>query len=138
MLNRRAYRDQVLARLRSSPFSASDVFDTSFTAEYEARPRRYLLVRTSPEPVEGDRQGTGQQTDHDVRFYVRAVGKTPDEAMFAADHAQNRLVNVRLDLPGRSSRKVRHVGGDPIQKDSSVGAGLYFYDDEYAWFSTPA
>lgn len=137
MMNRRAYRDQVLARLRSSPFSAADVFDTSFTAEYNARPSRYLLVFTNVEAAESDRLA-GPQADHDLRFVVRAVGKSPQEAMFAADHAMNRLINVRLEVAGRSSRPVRHVSSDPVQKDSSVGAGLYFYDDEYAWFSTPA
>lgn len=136
-LNRRAYRTLVLELLRVGPFSAADMFDTSFVAPYESRPRRYGLVSTGFEATESDRLA-GPQVDHDVRFRTRAVGKTPDEMNFAADHIYNHLINVRVVVPGRNSRPIRHVSSDPPQRDTSVGDGLFFCDDEWALFTTPA
>lgn len=135
-MNRRGYRDAVLAQLRVSPFSVADVFDTEVAGAYQERPRRYIVLFTFTEPAEVDRL-TGPSVDHDVRFITRSVGRTPTEAMFAADHVGAQLLNRRLVMSGRSSRPVRHVSSDPIRRDPDVGDGLFFYDDEWSWFSTP-
>lgn len=135
-MNRRSYRDVVLAQLRVSPFSNSDVFDTEVKGSYNDRPRRYIVLFTFNEPADADRL-TGPAVDHDVRFITRSVGRTPNEAMFAADHVMAQLLNQRLVMSGRNSRPLRHVSGDPIRHDKDVGDGLYFYDDEWSWFTTP-
>lgn len=135
-MNRRSYRDVVLAQLRVSPFSDVDVVDTEMTGAYQDRPRRYVVLFTFTEPSDVDRL-TGPAVDHDVRFITRSVGRTPNEAMFAADHVMAQLRNARLVMSGRNSRTVRHVSSDPIRRDPDVGDGLYFYDDEWSWFTTP-
>lgn len=135
-MNRRSYRDVVLAQLRVSPFSGVDVFDTEVSGSYGERPRRYIVLFTFTDPADVDRL-TGPAVDHDVRFITRSVGRTPNEAMFAADHVMAQLRNARLVMSGRNSRPVRHVSSDPIRRDPDVGDGLYFYDDEWSWFTTP-
>lgn len=136
-MNRRQYRDVVRARLVVPPFSNEEVFDTEVTGAYGVRPSRYIVLFTFNEPTELDRL-TGPSVDHDVRFITRSVGRTPNEAMFAADHAAARFMNWRAPMEGRNSRPMRHVSSDPIRRDPDVGDGLFFYDDEWSWFSTPA
>ena len=131
----RDYRDKILEVLRVAPYSAADVFDAMPTGDYHSRPRRYMVLLMGREAVPSDRL-TGPQSDHDVQFRVRAVGRTPNEAMAVADTAYERLTNAPLTLEGRNSRPVRHVDSDGILFDPDVGDGLYFFDDVYSWFTT--
>lgn len=136
-MNRREYRDVVLARLRVAPFSSVDVVDSEMTGSYQDRPSRYIVLFTHQEPTVATRV-SGLPVDHDMRFITRSVGRSMNEASFAADHVNARLLNWIPELSGRVAERVRWVSGDPIRRDPDVGNGLFFYEDEWSLVSQPA
>ncbi len=85
----------------------------------------------------------GGRSRLDMTFSVTAVGASPDEALWAADAARDRLLDVRLSIPGRRSWPVVHGDSQPVRQDplhvaDGTGRPLLICVDTYGLASVPA
>lgn len=130
----RPHTNALLAWLREVPELASIVFDGRVPGQ---APSRYVLVFPHSMGHEVDRFA-GSQRPLVARHTLHCVGSVPAEAQWLVDKVQSRLVNARIPVAGRKSGRVRHESGDPMRTDTSAGAAVYFFADDYVWESQPS
>lgn len=115
-----------------------------------ARPLRVFVSDAGPEPVlpyvvVHPSGGAGQVTTFDGEtdwrdwpFQTTAVGTDPDQALAAAERAEERLLDVHPTVPGRSTGRLRKTLTFPVVADRSKRPAVFIARDTWTFSSTPA
>ena len=114
------------------------------------RPLRVFVSDAGAEPVlpyvvlhpsgsAGQVTSTDGDTDwRDWPFQITAVGTDPDQALAAAQRAEERVLDIRPAVPGRVTGPVRKTLTFPLVADRSKRPAVYVARDTWTFASTPA
>lgn len=92
-------------------------------------------------PGQGTAEATSLHGLSDWRewpFQTTAVGSDPEEAQWAAEQAEARLLDRRPQVDGRSTGRIRKSLSFPVVVDRDAPKPVYLARDTWTFSSTPA
>lgn len=126
--------DAVLRRIREDP----ELQDTVFEAEApRPAPQRYVIVHSNRGIIRPARLA-GLAIERRKTYWVHSVGMSKRQAEAVAERVLAKLVNWTPDVAGWDSRPMTHEASQPVQKEDTGKAPIYFGVDQFDFDTMPS
>jgi hypothetical protein len=102
-----------------------------------AAPERYVLVHSNRGVLRPDRF-TGPARRRRKTFWVHAVGISKRQSEAISERVLDRVLNVRLQVPGFVCDPITHEASQPVQVDESRRPARFFGVDQFDLYTSPA
>lgn len=127
----RAYVAAILAALRADPLL--EVYDSAVPPNPDLP---YVVFWAAADRRSSDR-ATRVQWNADLFWQTTCVGGSPEQARAAQERVHDRLLDLRLQVAGRTTAPVQHLASPVMTRDDSLPTPLFVGVDQWGALSVP-